>query len=82
MPWKPELEKAARALALALESAAPDALHAALVAECDALVKTAVKEGEAVGTLGTSKPSVREMFECVYKEPDWRIIRQRQELGV
>ncbi|MAM13920.1 MAG: 3-methyl-2-oxobutanoate dehydrogenase (2-methylpropanoyl-transferring) subunit alpha [Rhizobiaceae bacterium] len=56
--------------------------HAALVAECDALVKTAVKEGEAVGTLGTSKPSVREMFECVYKEPDWRIIRQRQELGV
>lgn len=56
--------------------------HAALVAECEELVKAAVKAGEAVGTLGTSKPSVKEMFECVYKEQDWRLIRQRRELGV
>ena len=41
-----------------------------------------VKAGEAIGTLGISKPSVKEMFECVFKEPDWRLIRQRQELGV
>ena len=33
MPWKPELAKAARALAPALESVAPDALGAALAAE-------------------------------------------------
>ena len=33
MHWKPELEKAARELAPALESAAPDALHAALTGE-------------------------------------------------
>ena len=56
--------------------------HDALVAECEEMVKAAVKAGEAIGTLGASKPSVNEMFECVFKEPDWRLIRQRQELGV
>lgn len=56
--------------------------HAALEAECEAAVKTAAKEGEAIGTLGQSKPSIKEMFEGVYKEPDWRLIRQRQEVGV
>jgi 2-oxoisovalerate dehydrogenase E1 component alpha subunit len=56
--------------------------HAALIAELSDQVKVAVKEGEAVGTLGTSKPSVAEMFEGVFKEPDWRVIEQRREHGV
>lgn len=56
--------------------------HARLVETCEAEVKQAVKAGEAIGTLGNSKPSVKDMFECVYKEPDWRLIRQRQELGI
>lgn len=56
--------------------------HASLEKELADKVRTAAKESEAIGTLGTSKPSVREMFEDIYKEPDWRLIRQRQELGV
>ena len=59
-----------------------EARHEALEAELKDLVRTAAKEGEAIGTLGLSKPSTREMFEGVYKEPDWRIIEQRRELGV
>jgi 2-oxoisovalerate dehydrogenase E1 component alpha subunit len=45
-------------------------------------VRAAGREAEAVGTLGQSRPSVKEMFEDVYKEPDWRLRRQRQEVGV
>src|SRR3546814_14918081 len=56
--------------------------HAALGKEVTEKVRTAAKEGEAVGALGQSKPSVREMFEGVFKEPDWRVIEQRRELGV
>ena len=56
--------------------------HAALAEELDAQVRQAVKESEAVGTLGKSKPPVSEMFEGVFKEPDWRVIEQRRELGV
>ena len=56
--------------------------HSALVTELTETVRAAVKEGEAVGTLGQSKPSVREMFEGVFKEPDWRLIEQRRELGI
>jgi 2-oxoisovalerate dehydrogenase E1 component alpha subunit len=56
--------------------------HAALLAELDQQVRAAVKEAEAVGTLGKSKPSVAEMFEGVFKEPDWRVIEQRRELGI
>lgn len=59
-----------------------DDAQAALEADCHAAVKAAAKEGEAIGTLGHSKPSVKEMFECVYKEPDWRLVRQRREVGV
>ena len=53
-------------------------------AEKDALeqVRAAGKESEAIGTLGQSRPSTKEMFEDVFKEPDWRIRRQRQEVGV
>ena len=39
IPWKPELEKAARALAPALENAAPDALRAALAAQASGRVE-------------------------------------------
>ncbi|GGO99826.1 3-methyl-2-oxobutanoate dehydrogenase (2-methylpropanoyl-transferring) subunit alpha [Stakelama pacifica] len=56
--------------------------HAALSVELDSAVRTAVKEGESVGTLGKSKPPVSEMFEGVFKEPDWRVVEQRRELGV
>jgi 2-oxoisovalerate dehydrogenase E1 component alpha subunit len=59
-----------------------EARHAALIAEVEAEVREAVKAGEAVGTLGKSKPDVAEMFEGVFKEPDWRVIEQRRELGV
>jgi len=59
-----------------------EAQHAALTGELDQAVRKAMKDGEAVGTLGKSKPPVREMFEHVFKEPDWRVIEQRRELGV
>jgi 2-oxoisovalerate dehydrogenase E1 component alpha subunit len=58
------------------------AQHAALVEELTVAVRIAAKEAERVGTLGQSKPDVREMFEGVFKEPDWRIIEQRRELGL
>jgi len=55
------------------------ALHEELVEE----VRAAGKESEAHGTLHAGdRPSVRTMFEDVYKEMDWRLVRQRQELGV
>lgn len=56
--------------------------HAALLEALDEEVRAAVKQAEAIGTLGKSKPSVREMFEGVFKEPDWRVLEQRRELGV
>lgn len=59
-----------------------DERHAALEAELEAEVRAVVREGEAIGTLGKSKPSVAEMFEGVFKEPDWRVIEQRRELGI
>jgi 2-oxoisovalerate dehydrogenase E1 component alpha subunit len=59
-----------------------EARHAALIETLDAQVREAVKAGEAVGTLGKSKPSVAEMFEGVFKEPDWRVVEQRRELGI
>jgi 2-oxoisovalerate dehydrogenase E1 component alpha subunit len=59
-----------------------DTRHDALTAELNEAINAAVREGEAVGTLGKSKPSVAEMFEGVFKEPDWRVIEQRKELGL
>ncbi len=59
-----------------------DQRHEALLQELDNTVKAAVKKGESVGTLGKSKPSVREMFEGVFKEPDWRVLEQRREMGI
>jgi len=53
-------------------------------AEKDAVekVREAGKESEAIGTIGQSRPSVKEMFMDVFKQPDWRIQEQRGEVGV
>lgn len=59
-----------------------EAQHEELVVELSETVRAAVKQAEAIGTLGKSKPSVREMFEGVFDEPDWRVIEQRREMGV
>ena len=67
---------------LILIGAWSEAQHAALVEELTAAVRSASKQAEGVGTLGQSKPPMAEMFEGVFKEPDWRIIDQRRELGV
>jgi 2-oxoisovalerate dehydrogenase E1 component alpha subunit len=56
--------------------------HQQMTAEAHDVVREAVKEGERIGTLGKSKPDVARMFEDVFKEPDWRQIEQRKELGV
>lgn len=56
--------------------------HVQLEAELTETLRSAQRAAEAVGTLGKSKPSVSEMFEGVFKEPDWRIIEQRRELGI
>ncbi|HEX8234097.1 MAG TPA: thiamine pyrophosphate-dependent enzyme [Caulobacteraceae bacterium] len=59
-----------------------DDQHTAAEQEALEQVRAAGREAEAVGTLGQSKPSTREMFEEVYATEDWRLRRQRQEVGV
>jgi 2-oxoisovalerate dehydrogenase E1 component alpha subunit len=59
-----------------------EAQQTALEKEAVEIVRAAGKEAEAIGTLGQSRPSVKEMFEDVYKETPWHIRRQRQEMGV
>jgi 2-oxoisovalerate dehydrogenase E1 component alpha subunit len=59
-----------------------DEQHLALVNELNAAVRSAARAAEEVGTLGQSKPHRREMFEGVFKEPDWRVTEQRRELGL
>jgi 2-oxoisovalerate dehydrogenase E1 component alpha subunit len=56
--------------------------HVQLEAELTERAKAAAKEGEAVGTLGKSKPPISEMFEGVFEKSDWRVIEQRGELGI
>ena len=56
-----------------------EARHAALVTELDEAIRAALKAGEAVGSHGKSKPDLSEMFEDVFREPDWRVIEQRRE---
>ena len=53
-----------------------------LSAEAAEAVEGAVKEGEAVGILGQSKPDVGKMFENVFETEDWRLSEERRELGV
>ncbi len=59
-----------------------DARHAALEAECVEEVKAAARESEAIGTLGQSRPSTKEMFLDVFAQPDWRLKEQRGQVGV
>jgi hypothetical protein len=59
-----------------------EAQHEELERELKEAVRVAAKAGEAIGTLGQSAPSKREIFEGVFKEPDWRLIEQRREMGV
>lgn len=56
--------------------------HLQLEQELTQIVQEAQREAEAVGTLGTSKPPVAEMFEGVFKELDWRAREQRSEMGL
>ncbi len=55
--------------------------HAAYQQEAIALVRAAGKEAEAIGTLGQSRPEAATMFEDVYKDMDWRLLRQKREAG-
>ncbi|WP_297736821.1 3-methyl-2-oxobutanoate dehydrogenase (2-methylpropanoyl-transferring) subunit alpha [uncultured Maricaulis sp.] len=57
--------------------------HAALEKELNEMVIASYKEAESHGTLhdGPLSP-VESIFEDVYAEPDWRLRRQRQDLGV
>jgi 2-oxoisovalerate dehydrogenase E1 component alpha subunit len=57
-----------------------EARHATLAQTLDQEVRAAVRAGEAVGTLGQSKPPVREMFEGVFASPDWRVLEQLREI--
>lgn len=45
-------------------------------------LREAQKAAEMVGSFGKSKPPVSEMFNDVFKDPDWRVIEQRRELGI
>jgi 2-oxoisovalerate dehydrogenase E1 component alpha subunit len=60
-----------------------EAQQAALEKEATETVRAVAREAEAIGTLNAgSKPSVKEMFEDVFKTPPWHIREQRQALGV
>jgi 2-oxoisovalerate dehydrogenase E1 component alpha subunit len=59
-----------------------DQRHEQMEAELSEILRDAQREAEAVGTLGKSKPDISEMFEGVFKEPDWRVIEQRREMGI
>lgn len=56
--------------------------HTQAEAELTEKLLEAQRAAEAVGTLGKSKPHVREMFEGVFKDPDWRVIEQRAQFGL
>ena len=58
-----------------------DARHQALHQELEEEVKAALRDGEAIGTLGKSKPPVTSMFDGVFAEPDWRLVEQAREVG-
>jgi 2-oxoisovalerate dehydrogenase E1 component alpha subunit len=56
--------------------------HASLVEGLIAKIRAAARVAEQTGSLGQSKPDRAEMFEGVFKDPDWRVIEQRRELGI
>jgi len=57
-----------------------DEREALLDKQLDEQVRSAVKQGEEIGTLGQSKPPLGEMFEGVFETPDWRLEAQRREV--
>jgi len=59
-----------------------EADHVAAEAEAQEKVRAAARDAEAIGVLGQSVVSSRTLFEDVFKDPDWRLKRQRRELGV
>jgi len=60
-----------------------EARHEALEIELNELVIASYKEAESFGTLHDGPLSPTEtIFEDVYAEQDWRLRRQRQDLGV
>ena len=60
-----------------------DQRHAQYRAEVEAEVLAAQREAEAHGTLHSGgKPSVRDMFEGVYREMPPHLVRQRRQAGV
>jgi 2-oxoisovalerate dehydrogenase E1 component alpha subunit len=60
-----------------------DQQQADLEKEMTETVRAAAREAEAIGTLSSgSRPSVRTMFEDVFKDMPWNIREQRQEMGV
>jgi 2-oxoisovalerate dehydrogenase E1 component alpha subunit len=56
--------------------------HQSAEHEAQEAVRAAAREAEAVGTLGQSQVSSRTLFEDVFAQPDGRLRRQRQQLGV
>jgi 2-oxoisovalerate dehydrogenase E1 component alpha subunit len=58
-----------------------EAQHETMCDEIVAALRAAVKEGQATGTLGESKPDVSTMFDDVFKERDWRADEQDREFG-
>lgn len=79
-PLGDPIDRLARHLT-AISAWSPDR-QAQLEAEAAKIVNAAVKQGEAVGALGQSKPDVRRMFEDVFETEDWRLVEQRKELGL
>lgn len=59
-----------------------DERQAALEKQLDEDVRAAIREGEAIGSFGKSKPPLAKMFEGVFEAPDWRIEEQMRELGI
>lgn len=57
-----------------------DEQHKALVSELDAEVKKALREAEAIGTLGSTKMDPATMFDDVFKELPVHLQRQRDEV--
>jgi 2-oxoisovalerate dehydrogenase E1 component alpha subunit len=57
-----------------------DAQHKELLAAVDAEVKKALREAEAIGTLGSTAPDPATMFDDIFKELPVHLRRQRDEL--
>ena len=56
--------------------------HEKMTKAIDSSVSESIKEAEAIGVLGKSKPPVASMFDGVFSEPDWRNVEQLKELGI